>query len=257
MLQERFVKKYFSKKGTISKWWHPEEGIMSHIYAREIDIIWELLQKEPINEILDASCGRGRIAKLLYQAFNVTALDISEEMLKSLKSLDLPRVSMVKGDAENMPFKDNSFDGIVCVKSFVHYPNPQKALNEFYRVLKKNGILIIDIDNKYSLRWFLKNIVIFLHKIANPKFEKIGEGIFVLYSKRDFLNLLSGSGFKIEKISYLGILSPISIEFTKTEKIILLSAHLSKRLESLDKFLENTPLLKKLATYIYVKCRKL
>jgi len=48
------------------------------------------------------------------------------------------------GDAHNLNmFKDNSFDCILCAEVFEHLSNPQKAINEMYRILKPNGKLIL------------------------------------------------------------------------------------------------------------------
>lgn len=44
-------------------------------------------------------------------------------------------------DIENLPFKDNSIDVILNIAVLEHVPNPQKVINEIYRVLKPNGII--------------------------------------------------------------------------------------------------------------------
>lgn len=45
----------------------------------------------------------------------------------------------VTGQAENIPFKSETFDAVVCTQVFEHLPDPPKAANEIYRVLKKGG----------------------------------------------------------------------------------------------------------------------
>lgn len=46
------------------------------------------------------------------------------------------------GDANHLPFKTESFDLLICTDSFHHYPNPQVAIDKFYRVLKNEGYLL-------------------------------------------------------------------------------------------------------------------
>jgi ubiquinone/menaquinone biosynthesis C-methylase UbiE len=54
-------------------------------------------------------------------------------------SVDL---SFVKGDAQNLPFADNSFDVVTCQTVLIHLKDPKQALLEMKRVVKKEGIVI-------------------------------------------------------------------------------------------------------------------
>lgn len=47
--------------------------------------------------------------------------------------------SVVQGDIENMPFQNESFGAFICKSVLEHVENPQKAVNELYRILKKEG----------------------------------------------------------------------------------------------------------------------
>ena len=46
-------------------------------------------------------------------------------------------------DATKIPLKNNSIDNIVCFQLLEHLPNPEKAINEIYRILKPNGICLL------------------------------------------------------------------------------------------------------------------
>lgn len=46
----------------------------------------------------------------------------------------------IVGDIHNMPIKDESYDGILCLSVLEHVDNPNKAVSELYRILKKDGI---------------------------------------------------------------------------------------------------------------------
>jgi len=71
--------------------------------------------------------------------------------LKGLKlnNKDLPQIHF--GDATRLPFKDNSFDVIISQVTFLHIKNKAKAIEEVYRVLKKDGLALISLS-AYSIR---------------------------------------------------------------------------------------------------------
>jgi ubiquinone/menaquinone biosynthesis C-methylase UbiE len=51
-------------------------------------------------------------------------------------------IEFVKGNAHELPFKDNSFDVVTCQTVLIHLKNPAQALSEMKRVVKKDGIII-------------------------------------------------------------------------------------------------------------------
>jgi SAM-dependent methyltransferase len=108
-----------------------------------------ILSKENISQnsfILDAGCGTGQTAAYLYQQYhaNVYGIEINPIMIEKAKDrfekLKMP-IQLFQGSIENLPFEDNSFDYILS-ESVLAFVNKPKALNEFYRVLKKGGRLI-------------------------------------------------------------------------------------------------------------------
>jgi len=100
-------------------------------------------------KILDAGAGTGRLAaELARLSADVTALDVSEEMLKVLKKKN-NKIATVVGDVESLPFEANSFDWVVSAFVIVHLKNPTKFFDEVYRVLKDGGkFLVTNINQK-------------------------------------------------------------------------------------------------------------
>lgn len=97
-------------------------------------------------QVLDVGCGNGATACRLLHTWNVhvTAADIRPKMVKNAVARAERAGLSLKGvtaSAEQLPFADNSFDGVVCesVLVFVHV---DKALKEFSRVIKPNGKVI-------------------------------------------------------------------------------------------------------------------
>ncbi|OQA93170.1 MAG: Phthiotriol/phenolphthiotriol dimycocerosates methyltransferase [Microgenomates group bacterium ADurb.Bin219] len=129
---------------------------MSHIYARQLDLVLEWLDRGRVKKVLDASCGKGRAIKRLHHTYYVTGVDISREMLEHVKDLELDRVDLVRADVDKLPFDSSVFDSVLCLEALVHYPNPRIALGEFRRVLRPHGLLIVDVDNENSLKRLVK-----------------------------------------------------------------------------------------------------
>jgi ubiquinone/menaquinone biosynthesis C-methylase UbiE len=93
--------------------------------------------------VLDAGAGTGRLSARLHDAgADVTALDISPEMLAKLKSR-CKAVKGVEGDLENLPFDDESFDMVFSSLAMVHLKKIDRFLDECYRVLKNDGQFVL------------------------------------------------------------------------------------------------------------------
>ena len=93
-------------------------------------------------DVLDVACGTGdMVLELNKYGCTVTGIDLSAEML-SIAKTKAPATYMV-GDAEHLPFPDETFDGVTCafgVRNFVHL---EQGLNEMLRVLKPSGRMVI------------------------------------------------------------------------------------------------------------------
>jgi len=95
--------------------------------------------------ILDNGCGTGELLALISagEGVAVSGIDISPQMLRIANEKLGEEADMRLGDSEELPWGDNWFDVVTCINAFHHYPNPQKALREIHRVLKKEGLLIL------------------------------------------------------------------------------------------------------------------
>jgi ubiquinone/menaquinone biosynthesis C-methylase UbiE len=106
--RKRFLKSI--KKQTLNRQFLTAiKGIMNGIKTRGYEI----------NSLLDIPCGTGRIfSTLLAERVSFIGADISLEMMKYYTSMLKPgqTVPLIQCDAERMPFKDNSFDVITCLR---------------------------------------------------------------------------------------------------------------------------------------------
>lgn len=98
-------------------------------------------------DILEVGCGRGGGASFLtryYKPNSFIGLDLSKKLIRfCIKNCCLPGLSFVYGNAEDLPFDDNSFDAIVNIESSRDYCNVDIFLNEAYRVLRSKGFLLL------------------------------------------------------------------------------------------------------------------
>jgi len=96
-------------------------------------------------KILFVGVGTGADLELIHlENIEVTAIDLSFDMLKkaSLKNANTS-VEFIQMDAQNLLFKDESFDTIIASLILSVVPNPEQCLKEMERVLKKRGTIII------------------------------------------------------------------------------------------------------------------
>ncbi|MCX6345970.1 MAG: methyltransferase domain-containing protein, partial [Armatimonadetes bacterium] len=83
--------------------------------------------------VLDAGCGKGRystILKKLYPRAEITAMDISSEMLKHIPS----GINTTQAGILAMPFEDNSFDAIICIEALEHVVRIDEGIQQLARV---------------------------------------------------------------------------------------------------------------------------
>jgi len=123
------------------------------LYGKEQEEKLKIIKEKinPRGKILDVGSGTG-LSKKYFE--DVTCVDPSEKLLDK---------EDIKAKAENLPFKDNSFDWVICITS-VHHFKLEKALKEIKRVSKGNYIFTI---LKKSPRF--KEIKSYLEKNFNLK----------------------------------------------------------------------------------------
>lgn len=102
---------------------------------------------------LDVATGTGLVARELSRTVGprgqIFGIDIALEMLKlgkrKAERRGLKNITFLNGDAEGLPFKDKTFDGLTCQASLNLFPQPEKALAEMSRVLKDDSKLLVSI----------------------------------------------------------------------------------------------------------------
>lgn len=101
--------------------------------------------------LLDIATGGGHTANAFAPLVKkVIAVDLTAKMLeaaeKFIKENGHQNVEFVQGDAEQLPFSDESFDIVTCRIAPHHFPNVDLFIKEVHRVLKPGGQFLLD-DN--------------------------------------------------------------------------------------------------------------
>ena len=117
---------------------------------------------------LDLCCGTGDFTGIIskfYPRAKIIGLDFSPKMLKLAKQKN-PQGIFIQADCTNLPFKEKEFDFITMGFGLRNIQNRQKAIQEVYRVLDKNGkFLHLDFGNHNFAGKIFEAIVPILAKI--------------------------------------------------------------------------------------------
>jgi ubiquinone/menaquinone biosynthesis C-methylase UbiE len=155
-MESASVKAYkgIGMEGLIAKWYaaNTRKGIEDFsALARRV-----AGQLAPGSSVLELAPGPGYFAIELAKLSNyqITGLDISRSFVDiARRNADQEKVTVDfrQGDASHTPFADESFDFLLCRAAFKNFSEPQLAVREMYRVLKKGGCgMIIDLRRDAS-----------------------------------------------------------------------------------------------------------
>ena len=126
-------------------------------------------------EVLDVGCGTGEIGLLFAElGHHVTGLDLSEKMLAKAREKTFKKkydCIFKLGDAEDPPFEAGTFDVVVTRHLLWTLPHPDTAVQNWKKVLKKGGVLIV-IDGLYNGDWIERNTRQFISDLLTLLVER-------------------------------------------------------------------------------------
>jgi ubiquinone/menaquinone biosynthesis C-methylase UbiE len=220
------IESYYNKKSV------DYDKVFDTLYFRVYDeITWRYLEPYvPSNSdalVLDAGGGTGRWAlRMARKGCKVFLLEISEGMLNIAKKLIEKeklqnRIITEKGDCRALRHADKTFDLVFCEHALFLFNEPDAAVNEFARVLKKQAPLVISAHNLYV------QLLLHLPSTEMPMPEKLDEVLHLLlhekydvmtkdsdspriytWTPQEFRSLLERNGFSVEKIVGKGVTMP-------------------------------------------------
>ncbi len=157
-----------------------------------------------LNFVLDIGCGSSRILNTLP---NAIGMDIDIKKMRHMRQYESP---VLCASAFQLPFKNETFDGIVCSEVIEHIQKDDILFKEMARVLKPGGTLILGTPDYGSTIWIL--IEALYKKLAPGGY---GDEHISHYTRKDMLTLVESHGFQFQKIDYIFRSEMIAV-FTKT-----------------------------------------
>ena len=131
-------------------WFTTPIGQLVKQYER--DLLLEMLEPSPGEQILDAGCGTGIFTiDVLRHGAKLTGLDISAPMVaKAHKKLKSDEFDATCGDMCALPFQNNSFDKVFSMTAIEFIPDAQAVIGELTRVVKSGGTIVVTTLNSLS-----------------------------------------------------------------------------------------------------------
>ena len=191
---------------------------LNHFLSMGIDKIWrkkaiKILKKYNPDSILDIATGTGdfAISAMRLKPSKVVGLDLSAGMLevgsKKMKKKGLDQiVEMVQGDSENLPFEDETFDGLTVGFGVRNFENLEKGLSEMKRVLKSGAPAIIlefskpkKFPVKQSFKFYSKYIIPTVGRtISKDKaaYTYLPESVEAFPEGQAFIDIMDKVGYK-------------------------------------------------------------
>lgn len=143
--------------------------------------------------VLEVGSGTGRLTPYLLEMVGdegeVYCIDFSLKMLLKARRREFAgKVRFIQADAVSLPLAERCCDAVVCFSAFPHFPDKRKAVEEFHRVLKPGGRLVIS----HLLR----------REEVNALHRRIGGAIVddMIPPDEEMKELLRTAGFKRYKI---------------------------------------------------------
>ncbi len=160
-------------------------------HSTAMDILIRLARPSTVDEMLDVACGPGLVAcRFAPLVRHVTGLDLTPEMIRQAEQAQTKQgyrnMRWQVGDAEPLPFPDESFTLVVTRYSVHHFQHPAAVLSEMIRVCRAGGrILVADVSQP-------------IEKVEGyDEIERLRDPSHVhALSRAEFAGLFSGTGLR-------------------------------------------------------------
>lgn len=165
----------------------------------------ELVNTGQGSRVLDVGCGTGYTTQAVLKKLEIgemIGIDLTPQQLRKASAklkVERTRVSLFRGDAENLPFKDDAFDATVSVGALEYFPNPKRALQEMARVVRPQGKVVVGGP---EFEWFKK---FSLNKMLYTPSAREVKAFFVQAKLRDVKGVLTGVNTFFDTSKYVVI----------------------------------------------------
>ena len=153
--------KYMNQKSTLRFNFDKIAGGYDEWYQTAQGAMYDKLEKKAFDkllanyhngsQLLEIGCGTGHWSRYFSdKGFEVTGIDISEQMVRIAGTKDIPNCRFHVADGQSLPFFNNSFDAAAAITTLEFAENPQKLISEMARCIKPGGRLLFGVLNSLS-----------------------------------------------------------------------------------------------------------
>lgn len=209
-------------------------------YQLIMKMLTPVIQKFNEKRILEVGCGlAGFCIDVAKRGAEVIGLDVSSSAIYTAKNLATQlgvksQVDFIIGDAQFLPFKDQTSEVVVCSETLEHVTDYKQAFSELVRVTNKSGYLCLTVPNLLSTLFFEYLVLLF---IGQPQYVKKlscveKEHIFHIFKLRNLLNREDIRLLKIQSIDFLHLPPRVKRALRMGQSLKIISAHIEGYFEA-------------------------
>jgi aminoglycoside phosphotransferase (APT) family kinase protein/2-polyprenyl-3-methyl-5-hydroxy-6-metoxy-1,4-benzoquinol methylase len=168
--------------------------------SMEIQDVLKLLNAVPSDIVLDVGTGSGRIAREIVSKTNAKVVGIDSRLaIMSAKQNrgNLGNYALVVADGQHLPFRDSSFDAVICIRTLKYFSDYVRGIDEMTRVLKPAESLIIDLSSVFGYEAILRHVT--------RSLSARGHHVFNFYKMKNLLRrkkLFIATSLPLQKIPH-------------------------------------------------------
>ena len=206
----------------------PKYDVLNHTLSLNIDKIWRrkvarIVSKTNPGSVLDVATGTCDLAIVTARKAHpqsVCGIDLSEEMLnvgrQKVQKANLSDIITVqKGDAENLPFGDNTFDAITVAFGVRNFENLEAGLREMLRVLKPGGSCVVleftmpaAFPVKQLYNFYFRHILPLIGRLVSSHksaYTYLSESVKAFPQRAEFVRIMEQCGYSNARFRSLSL----------------------------------------------------
>ena len=170
-----------------SHWWFVGRRQIIKSFLKRIVSDLKTDRSNDALHILDVGCGTGANLEMLSEFGNAEGVDVSSDALSFCEGRGLKQVKL--GEAEALPYEDNSFDLVTGLDVVEHLDDDRAGLNEMQRVLRTNGRALLFVP-AFMFLWGVQD------DISNHRRR---------YTLSELKTVVGNAGFEVERATYVNL----------------------------------------------------
>ncbi|MCS7000731.1 MAG: class I SAM-dependent methyltransferase [Bacteroidota bacterium] len=153
---ERHFAEHYRRDAELFDYWEERDPATAHDERRLREVILRQIPRSA-HLVLDVGCGNGWLARTLVpHGIAVCSLDLSlVNTRRALEETPHPLHVAVVASSEHLPFAKETFDCVIASEVLEHLPEPERALEDMWRVVKPGGRIVISTPYKERIRHVL------------------------------------------------------------------------------------------------------